>query len=568
MTQSDKHIDWQAIRERLKRDDGAEKMWRSLEELAQDEVFRRHLPREFEQGAEFMRDPITRRRFLQLAAASLGLAGLTACVGQPAERILPYVDEPADFTPGQSRFFATAHLLGGYGEGLLAESHEGRPTRVAGNELHPSSLGASDAFAQASILSLYDPERARRPLLDGEPASWGQFERALQDALRQSEGRLRLLTTTVTSPTLARQIEQVLQAFPRARWLQNEPFNWDNAYEGARLAFGAPVQPVYHFDAAAVILSLDADFLFTLPGRLRYARDFSRRRALTDPDVQSMNRLYAVSPTPTLTSSMADHHWPLHPSDVETLARLVARELGLDTVAEQASELEAIAATIAADLQDAGEGALVLAGMGQPPQVHALAYAMNEALGGAGSTVTYIEAVPARVAPQQNDLRVLVQEMDAGEVDALLIVEGDPAYTAPPDVPFASALARVPFTAHLGYDRNETSALCQWRLPQTHYLETWSDARAYDGTATVMQPLIEPLFDVRSAHELLAIALGGEAQAREPLDIVRRTWQAQVEEDGEAFEAFWRRALHEGVVPQSAFQAQDVALVSDFDPAA
>ncbi|MDX1663979.1 MAG: TAT-variant-translocated molybdopterin oxidoreductase, partial [Candidatus Promineifilaceae bacterium] len=380
-----KRIDWQALRERLAQA-GAPQSWRSLEALAATEEFQEAVRREFPAGAEQLADPISRRRFLQLAAASLGLAGLTACVGPPGERILPYVDAPEQLTPGEPLYYATAHLLGGYATGILAESHMGRPTRVEGNLLHPASRGASDTFAQASILSLYDPDRSTDVRLRGRRATWDLFEGALRDAIGESgptDSRLRILTPTVTSPTLIRQLEQLLGSYPQAVWRQYEPVNWDNAYLGAYLAFGHPRQAVYDFDRADVILSLDADFLGSFPGRLRYTRDFSQRR-MVDPDGLlpsvdgDVNRLYSVAPTPTLTTSMADHHWPLRPAAVLRFANSVARHLGVALPPEAETRLRAAEAraaeAVAADLRAHRGRSLVLAGMAQPPEVHALAH--------------------------------------------------------------------------------------------------------------------------------------------------------------------------------------------------
>lgn len=541
--------------------------WQSLADVVDDADLQALMRREFPPGVEEMNNPLTRRRFLQLAAASLALGGLSAC-GKPAAHILPYVEQPEDVVPGNPLYFATAHVLGGYAQGILAESHTGRPTKIEGNPDHPASLGATDAFAQASVLSLYDPDRSQSVMVEAEQSSWAAFEAVLADALaRQRDGAgagLRILTPTITSPTLIEQLERLLDAYPNARWHQYEPVNWDNAYAGAALAFGRPVEPVYDFSAADVVLALDADFLTVHPGRVRYMHDFSRRRRVGDEDL-SMSRLYAATPTLTLTSSMADHAWSLAPQAIEHFARAVARQVGLDVEpsGDVPAHVAAVVEPLARDLQAHAGRSLVLAGIGQPPAVHALCHALNEMMDNVGETVQYIEPVQAQdgaAGKQTESLRALVDEMAAGTVDLLLILGGNPAYTAPADLDFAAALRNVPMSVHLSDYRDETSIQCTWHLPQSHFLETWSDARAFDGTATIMQPLIEPLYDNRSAHEVLNLVL--EDEPADSHAIVKRTWQARLARSD--FEIVWQHALQVGVVPDTAFAPVDVRVQADF----
>ncbi|RIK38782.1 MAG: molybdopterin oxidoreductase, partial [Chloroflexi bacterium] len=293
-------LDLAAIQARLAQAQGRD-FWRSLEEVAGTEAFQTFVHREFpRQIAEWAAEGpgLNRRHFLQLMAASLALAGLTACASRPPEKIVPYVDAPEIVVPGKPLFYATAMQVGGYALGLLAQSTMGRPTKLEGNPDHPASLGATDAFAQASVLTLYDPDRAKEVTQAGTASSWDDFIAALRpalDAQRAGGGAgLRILTETVTSPTLASQIQAVLAAFPNATWHQYEPVNRDNVYAGAVLAFGAPVEPVYRLDQAAVIVSLDADLFAAAPGRVRYAHDFAAGRGALGQTDQPRNRLYAV----------------------------------------------------------------------------------------------------------------------------------------------------------------------------------------------------------------------------------------------------------------------------------
>ncbi|MBW7881823.1 MAG: TAT-variant-translocated molybdopterin oxidoreductase [Caldilineaceae bacterium] len=538
--------------------------WRSLEELAETDAFREFLYREFPQQASEWVPAMSRRHFLQLMGASLALAGLAGCTSQSSEKIVPYVQAPEESVPGQPLLFATAMQLGGYALGLLAQSQLYRPTKVEGNPDHPSSLGATDCVAQASILTLYDPDRAKEVTHEGAASNWEAFLDDLQPRLAQQRASggagLRILTETVTSPTLFHQLQAVLSQFPNATWHQYEPVNRDNVYAGAQVAFGAAVEPIYRFDQADVIVSLDADFVQTSPGRVRYARDFAARRRADIPGASNPNRLYAIESTPTLVGAMADHRLPLRANQVEVFARALATELGVTNLRDGETDDGAIPAgwvrAIARDLQAHPGTTLVLAGDHQPPAVHALAHLMNDHLGNAGQTVFYTAPVVANPVNQAESLRELVAAMAAGQVEMLLVLSGNPVYYVPADLDFAAHLAQVPFRVHLGLYADETGLQCHWQIPEAHYLEAWSDARGHDGVVTIQQPLIEPLYASRSAHELLHALLGEEP--RSDYELVRAYW---AEQHGETdFEAFWRTALHDGVVLETAPPAVAVAV--------
>ncbi|OFV85558.1 MAG: molybdopterin oxidoreductase [Acidobacteria bacterium RIFCSPHIGHO2_02_FULL_67_57] len=559
-------LDLAAVRARLAARRGPD-YWRSLEELAEAPEFQEMLHREFPAQASEFTDPAGRRRFLKLMAASLALAGLSACTRQPTEEILPYVRAPEEFIPGKPLYYATAMTLGGYAAGVLVESHLGRPTKIEGNELHPASLGSTDLFAQASILDLYDPDRSQVVVeAAGRISTWSGFLAALNRALldqRTRRGRgLRLLTETVTSPTLAAQIRALLAAYPEAQWCQYEPVNRDAARAGARLAFGTVVDTHYRFDKADVIVSLGADFLTCGAAGVRSARDFINRRRVS-PTNSQMNRLYVVETTPTNTGAMADHRLPLAASRMDGFALALAHRLGVAVQAgsvvlskRETKWLEAVAR----DLERHRGRSVVVAGDEQPAAVHALAHAANHALGNAGATVVHTDPVEANPVDQTESLRALAADMEAGRVELLIIVGGNPVYTAPADLNFAERLARVPLRVHWGLYEDETSYLCHWHLPAAHTLEAWGDARAYDGTVTIQQPLIAPLYGGRSAHELLATVAG--QTGRSGYDVVRGYWKTR--SGAKDFEAFWRRAVHDGVVTGTALAPRAVTLARDF----
>jgi len=552
-------LDLAAIRERLAASRGQE-YWRCLEELADSEEFHKFLKQEFPQQTAGCFDEFNRRDFLKLMGASLALAGLNAC-GKAApvdKKIVPYVNQPEEIIPGRPMFFATAFPMSGAGTGVLVESHEGRPTKIEGNPNHPASLGATDAFAQASILTLYDPDRSQVVSNAGRISTWNAFLTAINDDLeaeRLSGGAgLRILTETVTSPTLANQLRQLLAKFPRAKWHQYEPVNRDNAQAGARLAFGTNVNTIYRFNNADVILSLDADFLFAGPGSVRYARDFVGKRRVRR-DKTEMNRLYVIEATPSVSGSMADHRLALRPSEIPNFAAAIAAKIGLSVQSTTDAHSQWIEALVR-DLQKHRGGGIVVAGDQQPPVVHALAHAMNQALDNVGKTVIYTDPIEANPVDQVASLQELVRDMETGSVKVLVMLGGNPVFTAPVDLRFAEHLAEVPLRVHSSLYDDETSAYCHWHIPETHYLESWSDVRAYDGTVTILQPLIAPLYGGKSYHEVVSALSGGFGDAT--YDVVRNYWKTQ--KIAGDFEIFWRTALHDGVVAGTAFQPKTVKL--------
>ena len=543
--------------------------WRSLEELANTPEFQRALHCEFPALASEWSDAVSRRSFLKLMSASFALAGLTACTRQPIEKIVPYVSQPEQIMPGAPLFFATAMPLSGYGIGLLVESHEGRPTKIEGNPEHPISLGGTNVFAQASILELYDPDRAQAVLNAGEISSWNAFLGALNDALqlqakKQGAG-LRFLSGTATSPTLAWQIKRVLENFPKAKWHQYEPINCDSELAATQELFGKKVQPQYHFDKADVIVSLESDFLFNHPAALRHVRQFTNRRRIAGRNAVTMNRLYLAESTPTITGSMADYRLPVDASRVQEIAHALVNELGFgggpadSPISHEAAEWVRAAAV---DLRASQGASVIIAGNEQPAAVHLLAHYLNSRLGNVGKTLTYTERVEAAPAPHLESIGQLSGQMKAGEVDLLIIIGANPVFTAPGELQFASAMSRVKMSVQLSAYADETSAHCHWQVPHAHYLESWSDVRAWDGTATIIQPLIEPLFGGRSAHQVLDAFL--QMPPRSDFEVVQEYWrQRKLWND---FDKAWRRALHDGVVAETQLQPVNVSVKSNFTP--
>ena len=546
----DEMPDLSGLTRRMDSQDGR-RFWQSLDEIQETPEFLAFLHREFPENASQFEDPAGRRQFLKIMGASMALAGLTGCTRQPEEKIVPFVRAPEDMIPGRPMFFATALVEGGYANGVLVESHMGRPTKIEGNPEHPGSLGATDARAQADILNLYDPDRSRTLTYLGDIRVWDDFVAGLRSALDAQRGAggagLRILTETITSPTLAAQMDSILKEFPAAKWHQWDPDGAHSARAGAVLAFGRPTDTRYDFTRANVVLTLDADFASAGPGRLRYIRDHASTRKL-DGGRTSMSRLYSVESMPGLMGSQADHRLRLKPSDVEGFARALDAALGGD--ASAGKTWGAWLDPLAADLRANAGASIVMPGEYQTPAVHALAHAINARLGNVGKTVFHGTSAEARPIDQIASMRDLAYDMERGAVRLLVILGANPAFTAPADLDFARKMDRVPLRVHLGLYDDETAELCHWHVPQAHALESWGDARAYDGTVTIQQPLIAPLYPgCKSPHELLA-AFSARPSVK-GYDVVRDFWRAGGAL-GADFELGWRRALHDGVVPGSA----------------
>jgi molybdopterin-containing oxidoreductase family iron-sulfur binding subunit len=540
--------------------------WRSLEEIAETPEFAEMLHREFPRFAAEWPEGVSRRGFLHLAAASLGLAGLTACTRQPIEKIVPYVKQPEQLLPGRALHFATAMPLFGLAEPLLAESHEGRPTKVEGNPEHPASGGASTALAQASILGLYDPDRSQAVQHFGRIASFLEASKALGAALAQA-GRnqgagLRLLTGPTSSPTEAMLVEQIRTSYPKAQWHRWDALAGDNARAGSVAAFGRPLATRFDLAKADVIASFDADFLTQGPGAVRYAREFALRRRPTPavppvllgavPPVllgerPEMNRLYVAEVTPSPTGTMADHRLAARPSRLPHLVAALAAELGVADATRPSGLDEAgarWATALARDLAAHHGRALVVAGETLPAAAHAVVAAINGAIGAIGETLIATEPIEVDPVDSLASLRALADDLRAGKVELLVVSGVNPVYDAPADLDFAGAINREGVLRfHHGLYLDETAELCQWHLPAAHYLESFGDGRSFDGTVTLLQALIEPLYAGKSAAELLALVAGrGEVAGH---DLVRERWQELSDDD-------FRRALHDGFIAGSA----------------
>ena len=538
-----KRVDIGALRERLAAGRGPA-FWRTLDEAAETVELKEYVEQEFPGLSGQIPEGTDRRSLLKVMAASLAMAGAAACTKQPKELIVPYVRQPENLVLGLPLFYATAMTTGGYARGLLVESHLNRPTKVEGNADHPASLGSTTIFEQASTLSLYDPDRSETVMKEGRISNWSEFTgrfstEAQAIATRKGEG-LAVLTGATTSPTLISQMNALMTQWPGTKWYVHEPSANPAVASAAKKMAGKPAIVTYDLSKADVIVSLESDFLNCGPAAMLYARQFSAKKAIDGG--QTPVRLYAIESSPSVSGSLADHHISVKSSSIPAIAYQLAKACGV-SAPESGAPLGWVAA-IADDLKNSKGRCVVIAGDYQPESVHLAAHAINAALGNAGSTVKLLGAVEP---DNTHTLEELVGDLNSGHVEDLLILGVNPVYSAPVSLNFEAAIRKARLVVRLGQFFDETSRWSHWHVPEAHYLETWSDARAFDGTVTIMQPLIEPLYGGKSAHELVTILLGKPDQSSH--EVVKAYWQGENKGD---FDTTWKTSLHNGFMQGTA----------------
>jgi molybdopterin-containing oxidoreductase family iron-sulfur binding subunit len=556
--------------------------WRSLEELADGPEIRNQIEKEFPGYDPEEIVALSRRSFMRLMGASLAMAGVTlsGCRRWPQEKLAPYTVTPKGRLPGVTEQYASIMELGGVSRPLLVTSFDGRPIKIEGNPSHPFSatadkIGSADAMAQASVLELYDPDRSRdvvyRTIDEPRITDWNSFREALDTQLMKLRGTggagLAILSETTTSPTTLRLKAKLLAAMPGAKWYEYEALSNDNETAGARLAFGQPVRTQLHLDKTAVVVSFDADLLGTHPAHTRYAADWSLRRRSADEG--QMIRLYLAETCLSITGTVADERLASKPSRLGLLMAALAVKLGVSGVAAPAlsKEEDAFVAAAAADLKNSGNLGVVAVGAHLAPQWHHLGHAINQTLGAVGSTVSLLK-LPGDDRPTHlESLSTFVSDANAGRINTLMVFGGNPVYDAPSDWSLTKAIASVPMSVRLGLYEDETSLRCSWHVPRAHYLESWGDGRAWDGSVSVQQPMIEPLYAGKSVNEMLALVIG--EQQIDGDSLVRQTFAA-TSPSGALDENAYRRILHDGLQPASAAeilvpQARPVGLLAFVD---
>lgn len=559
--------------------EGAE-YWRALSGLMEIEEFRaeahRLLPALGEVAESAAKSGVGRRDFLKLAGASLALTGLTACLQEPPREILPYTIQPPELIPGNPLYYATTMELAGFGTGLLVESREGRPTKIEGNPDHPASLGAAGLYEQASVLELYDPNRARHTWYRGRVRTFLDFTRAFAPTSRTVLGApttgegLHFLLEPTASPLTGELVARVREAYPAARFTFYSPLVTDYELEGTRLALGRRLQPIYDLREADVLVSLDAGLLDSGPFHLRHAREFADRRRLKGPDSR-MSRFYLAESSYTPTGVLADERLAVRSTKIGDLALAILE--GVDSATPPGEgrttpfDDHPWVRSVVEDLRRAPGRSLIVAGERQPPAVHAIAHALNLSLGNVGRTVSYIDPLLIGEELATDTPETLIEALGAGAVEYLVIVGGNPVYDLPVDYHFGELLSQVPASVYCGLYRNETGRLADWMVPGLHYLESWGDARAWDGTASLIQPLINPLYGGMTVDDILKLFLWEAADDAHSL--LWHSWQERLGL-GSEFESFWAHALQRGVIPESGpspTPPEPIGLGSRPDPA-
>jgi molybdopterin-containing oxidoreductase family iron-sulfur binding subunit len=529
------------VREKLKSVRG-KRYWRSVDELADTPEFQAAVEKEFPGSPHGWGDEVSRRGFLKFMGASAALAGLAGCTKQPDEPIYPYIKAPEDLILGKPMYFATAHPFVTGAVPLLVKTDQFRPIKIDGNPEHPYNQGGSDPFTQATLLDLYDPDRSQHVTYRGENREWAEFAVEFRNKVISTiDGTgIYFLSETITSPTLARQWKAVQAKYPNAKLVQYDP-----AIAGTSLEGG--ISAKYSLTDADVIVSLDADFLSGagFPGFHQLVRQYAERRK----DPTKLNRLYAIESTPTTTGLKAEHRLGLRASEIPAFAAELAKAVGVVGIEAPAynltDEQKKFLIALVKDLKAHTGKSVVIGGLNQDLSVNALTLAINIALGNLGATVPIAGEVLPMPSDQIAGFKSLVADLNAGKVDWLVVLNANPHYTAPADLEFASAFEKAKVTVHLGSHVDETGQNAQWHIPAAHFLESWSDAVAYDGTGSIIQPLIDPLYGGKTVHHFFQALL--DVPGLSPYDAVRETYKSTINGD---FETGWRKTLHQGWIEE------------------
>ena len=540
--------------------------WRSLDEFEGDPQLQETLQSEFPAQAAELSDPFSRRRFMQLMGASMAFAGVTAtgCRRWEREEIVPMSERPDDWVPGATMSYATAMELGGFAQGLVVTTYDGRPIKIEGNDRDAISQGKSTAYSQASILGMYDPDRSLTVRQKGQESTWDAAQTALA-GLQLGDGTgLRILSQATGSPTIAGLRQEILRKYPRASWHEWEPLSTDNERLGLQMAYGRPLRAVHNLSRTQRIVAIDSDFLVHHPNALKHAREYAgKRNPEQNANTNTMMRLYAIESTFSNTGALADERLPLPSSEIAGFVADLEKALAGTAPAKDTARGRFLARMVEDLQQRHNQNRVVfIAGHRQPPEVHAAVARINEHFRAVSArTVQYLPLPEGNIASTHvESIKTLAADMNGGAVTTLLILGGNPAYDAPADVDFAAGLQRVQTSVHVSEYFDETSALCSWHLPRAHYLESWADGRGYDGTVYMTQPMIEPLTPPgskwkqaggKSTAEVLSVLTRGAFTAGQ--ELLRESFDRQFARSANK-ERDWRRALHNGVVAATSYK--------------
>ena len=474
------------------------KYWKSIEERNDPTSFKEAAQNEFPEDILETPSKISRKKFLSIMGASIALAGLSGC-RKPVQKIVPYVNAPENVKLGVPNYYATTMPFGSNAFGVIVESHEGRPTHIEGNFNHNSSLGATNSFVQASILDLYDPDRSKYIRHNNKKSSMSSFLKSLQE-VKESNKVIKILSSSFSSPSL-----NTLKSNLKSQgidWVCYDPINNENELEGLKAVTGKKVKAVYHFDKADRILSIDSDFLNMDEDSISNTKGFSKKRKVVDRKTAKMNRLYVVESCLSTTGAMSDHRLRLKQSEIENfIARL------WDRFNSNKKSNDAFLESLYKDLTNSkfkGKS-IVKGGFRLSKESHSLIALINDNLGNIGKTVNYIPLKDSSYNPSSTkNFNSLIKQIDSNKVDCLFILDSNPVYFSKSNYKFKDLLKKVSTTIHFGSHYDETGVLCDWHIPKAHYLESWGDCESIDGTISITQPLISPLYNCYNDLDVLS----------------------------------------------------------------
>lgn len=534
--------------------------WKSLNELAQNEEYERFVEREFPEDATELKDGFSRRTFLRMMGASIALAGFAAC-RRPVQKILPYSKQPEEVIPGVPNYYASAMPFQDALTGIVIENHEGRPTKIEGNEMHPASGGSSSKFNQAAMLGMYDPDRSRNVIKDGERSSYTNFQSFCQQHFGDTERNIAFISESNSSPTYNKLKDQALSQFPNAQWVTYEPFGEDNALEGTNMAFGQRLRTINHFDEADIIVALDDDFLNPAAHKnsVQNTKEFTERRDVETGE--EISRLYAIESTFTVTGSNADNRLRIKSSELGLFIQALAAELGVAGTSGGSNKFSGHKwiATIAEDLQNNRGRSVLTLGNEHKPELHAMVSAINVSLGNTGTTVTYHQLPYIEDQNSREAFVDIVNGINNEEIDTVVIVGGNPVFNAPADLNVGEALSKAEHVLHLSDYYDETSKIASWHINRAHFLESWGDGYSYTGARSIIQPQIEPLFSGKSEIEFLNTIITSEDA--KGYDLVQETWQQNISGN---FTNRWEQILHDGIADEDNFPEVTPSVSSEF----
>ncbi|HNQ11622.1 MAG TPA: TAT-variant-translocated molybdopterin oxidoreductase [Bacteroidia bacterium] len=541
--------------------------WKGVEELnaepsfieQRDKEFQTEIPVDEILGNKSESDESTSRRdFLKYLGFGVAAASIAACEA-PVRKSIPYLVKPEEIIPGVPNWYASTYFDGNDYCSIVVKTREGRPIKIEGNELSPITKGGVNARVQASVLDLYDGNRLQGPVSkDGKSIEWNALDAELQKKLSEinnSGKQIALMTSSLCSPSVDKAISLFKSAYSNTNHVVYDAVSYYGIRKAHLDTFGAAMVPSYAFDKADVIVSIDADFLANWVSPIEHAAQYAATRKLNDGQ-KNISRHYQIESALSLSGSNADHRYPVKPSEmgsiVVSLYNKVAALNGGQTVQSVSSRIDKALSQIAQDVSKAKGKAIVVCGSNDP-SIQSMVNGINQLLGSYGNTIFTSNPTKFR---NSDDAAVekLLSDLNAGNIGAIIFYNVNPVYTLPG---FEQALSKAPLKVSLSSKHCETSSLCDYTCPDSHYLESWNDHEAYNGSYSLCQPTINPLYNTRQApHSLLVWAGQGDMDY---MGFVKQNWTEQIyakQNTISSADAFWNDCLEKGVYSNASASSE------------